>query len=60
MTLCELGYPDTLIAERTGVTARTVAKALRWFDNGRLYFTDRRSTRYSPTEPGGPRLAVVR
>ena len=28
-----LGYPDTLIGECTGVTAATVAKAIRWFKN---------------------------
>ena len=28
-----LGYPDTLIAACTGVTPRTVAKAIRWFKN---------------------------
>ena len=31
--LRELGYPDTLIAECTGVTPKTVAKAIRWFQN---------------------------
>ena len=29
-----LGYPDNLIAECTDVTAKTVAKAIRWFMNG--------------------------
>ena len=28
-----LGYPDTLIAACTGVTPRTVAKAIRWYIN---------------------------
>lgn len=28
-----LGYPDRLIAECIGVTSKTVAKAIRWFDN---------------------------
>ena len=28
-----LGYPDTLIAACTGVTSKTVAKAIRWFEN---------------------------
>ena len=28
-----LGYPDTLIAACMGVTPKTVAKAIRWFEN---------------------------
>ena len=28
-----LGYPDTLIAACTGVTPKTVAKAIRWLEN---------------------------
>ena len=28
-----LGYPDSLIAECTDVTAKTVAKAIRWYMN---------------------------
>ena len=28
-----LGYPDSLIAACTGVTDKTVVKAIRWFEN---------------------------
>ena len=28
-----LGYPDNLIAACTGVTDKTVVKAIRWFEN---------------------------
>lgn len=31
--LRRLGYPDNLIAACTGVTDKTVAKAIRWFEN---------------------------